>query len=385
MPPPHVGIDPERKGISMALTSSTLHGAGRLKRLVAAGVAAFAAAVLAVGVCAGTAQAASDTIVIDVTEESAQQVDKVITGKIDILDGNLHRSQKMELKNSTEHYLITTIRTRMTSPSKDAEWRIFFGASNVGYVDSNGNNWVYLCTKKYIAPGDSVEIEGWEKSYKQNQTFEAKIMYRTDFDKPVNVNIQTKKPTVKAVKLSATKASVKVTVPQAVNSTGKTRVDVYAGSKKVKSFETLKQPSDVTRSGETYAFTYSAKGAGTAKYSAKLTTVGKESDTIKSAAVKPGANVLKVKAKSVSGIGVRLTKLSYSGSKLVIEGKTVNKTGAAAPKMMNIIVYSKTNGCMIASVIKQVTFPKGTKSFKYTVKASKVIDLTDSNDLKLTY
>ena len=68
----------------MALTSSTLHGTGRLKRLVAAGMAAFAAAVLAVGVCAGTAQAASDPDVISVTEDAAQPVTETRSGNIDI-------------------------------------------------------------------------------------------------------------------------------------------------------------------------------------------------------------------------------------------------------------------------------------------------------------
>ncbi|MGN0078684.1 MAG: hypothetical protein ACI36V_07855, partial [Coriobacteriales bacterium] len=62
----------------MALTSSTLHGTGRMKRLVAAGMAAFAAAVLAVGVCAGTAQALSDPYIINVTQESSKSVTKTV-------------------------------------------------------------------------------------------------------------------------------------------------------------------------------------------------------------------------------------------------------------------------------------------------------------------
>ena len=199
------------------------------------------------------------------------------------------------------------------------------------------------------------------------------------------MNIQTEKPTVKATKLSASKASIKVTVPGAADVTGLTQIDVYAGSKKIKSFVSRKESSGVILNGDVYSFTYSAKGAGTAKYYVKLTTVGNKNDSIKSATVKPGANVLKVKPKAVSGIGVQVTKLSYSGSKLVIEGKRVNKMGAAIPYMVNIVVYSRANGGMVASVMKQVTFPKGTKSFKYVVKAKRIIDLTNPDDLSLTY
>ena len=367
----------------MALTSSTLHGTGRLKRLVAAGMAAFAAAVLAVGVCAGTAQAANDPDVISVTEDAAQPVTETRSGYFDIIDGAgsmPYRSQEMELKNNSNHYLRVTIEAKS---NKKASWHLYWGASNSNILTNEPNGWVVMCTNAYVAPGASMKLAGWGSGH--GQTFKATFEYYTDFKKPVNTTIQTKKPTVKATKLSASKASIKLTVPEAADVTGLTQIDVYAGSKKIKSFVSRKESSDVILNGDVYSFTYSAKGAGTAKYYVKLTTVGNKNDNIKSATVKPGANVLKVKPKAVSGIGVQVTKLSYSGSKLVIQGKLVNKMGAAIPYMVNIVVYSRANGGMVASVMKQVTFPKGTKSFKYVVKAKRIIDLTNPDDLSLTY
>lgn len=154
-------------------------------------------------------------------------------------------------------------------------------------------------------------------------------------------------PTVKATKLSARKARVSVTMPQAMRVKGAFKLKCYAGSKRIKTM--------TSTTASSYSFSYAKKGAGKLAYKVVVAWAEKESTAV-SASTKPAANVITWKrSTSAASYGFSTAeclpiKLSYNGKgKLVAKVRWVNTLLARASSKLTMKVSVKCQGKTIAT------------------------------------
>ena len=136
-----------------------------------------------------------------------------------------------------------------------------------------------------------------------------------------------KEPKIEVTKMSADQAGIQVDVNNGgAGVRGVSKIYVYKGSKKIKTF--------TSAATSKYTFTYKAKGAGSAKYKAKVEMIENKNDAKTSKAVSPKANTysLKVSTKlsdyEEDEIKFVTQSLSYSGNTIIVKGYTVNTMGA---------------------------------------------------------
>lgn len=297
--------------------------------------------------------------------------------KINMKEVNSCASRDLYVKNATKYKVNLTLWGVAQANYKNFTW-LWFGNSSKGngMVNSEGTKDVVIMNT-ILTPGEQVQVRAFKNGSTPSDvrlTLKVRYSYNSEVAK-----IQTAKPVVSATKLSGSKVEVCVTLPDnaksAVNKT--TKLDLYQGSKKVKSW---------TYSAQTPVRKYTAKGSAAVKasYHAVATTIGDKSDTIKGKSVKPKSNVLTVGKKPSLKKYEKYqttfapTKLSYKGKKLVIEGYTVNTNGVALPSIL--FVQVSVPGKQIANYTNyQYKYAKGLKKVKFTLKASGVINLRAGN------
>lgn len=292
--------------------------------------------------------------------------------KINVKEVGACASRDLYVKNATKYRVNLTLWGVAQTDYKSFKWT-WWGDSAAGYgmVNSEGTKDVVVMNT-ILKPNESVHLYAYKNGITpSNVRLALKVKYSYNSEVP---KTQTVKPRVSATKLASDKVEVCVTLPDgssAVNNT--TRLDLYQGSKKVKSWK---------YSAQTPVRKYTAKGSAATKasYYAVATSIADKSDSKKGDAVKPQANVLTVGKKPTLKsfddyeTGFVATKLYYKGSKLVIEGYTGNTCGVALPSML--FVQVSVPGKQIANYTNyQYKFAKGLKKVKFTVKASKVVNL----------
>ena len=154
---------------------------------------------------------------------------------------------------------------------------------------------------------------------------------------------------------------------------GVSKIYVYKGSKKIKTF--------TSAATSKYTFTYKAKGAGSAKYKAKVEMIENKNDAKTSKAVSPKANTysLKVSTKlsdyEEDEIKFVTQSLSYSGNTIIVKGYTVNTMGAdlAYP----FYTYASCPGKLIYQYRSPANkvIKKGIHKYTFKVKNVSVVDL----------
>lgn len=364
----------------------------RLGRLAVAAVAAFAAAVLAVGVFAAPAMAAitptydenTRTATVNATKDYTVNQSEVITWKsdVDYAAAEFTRSDKYVFTNNTK-YAVTLWATGQVTKGdyKNIKWNYKIPEHTKDwYFASSGTGVDKVFTVDTLMPGETAYFYAYDSTFGASASVTMNMWYKSKPNTLINLQ---EKPELKVTKLASNAAAVRVKLPQAqADVKGVTQVKVYAGTKVIKTFTSR---GGLTRDADGYyKFRYTKSGAGTAKYKAVATTIAKPSDTATSASVKPAANkaTLKVSKKlsDYSKATTVISSLSYSGGKLVVKGYTVNPYGMKLPNFArSIYIVHNYNNTQINDR-KMMAFPAGMKSFtlKYTTKA--VIDLNDRQD-----
>ena len=183
-----------------------------------------------------------------------------------------------------------------------------------------------------------------------------------------------KEPKIEVTKMSADQAGIQVDVNNGgAQVRGVSKIYVYKGSKKIKTF--------TSAATSKYTFTYKAKGAGSAKYKAKVEMIENKNDAKTSKAVSPKANTysLKVSTKlsdyEEDEIKFVTQSLSYSGNTIIVKGYTVNTMGAdlAYP----FYTYASCPGKLIYQYRSPANkvIKKGIHKYTFKVKNVSVVDL----------
>ena len=293
--------------------------------------------------------------------------------KIDVKEVNAYASRDLYVRNDTKYKIKLTLYGVAQTNYTSFSW-LWFGDATAGYgmVKSEGTKDVVVMNT-ILAPGKQFHIYAVDTNLKKPST--ARIALKASYQYYGEVEkLQTKKPEVSATKLASNKVEVCVKLPDgksAVN--GVSKLDLYQGSKKVKSWK---------YSAQTPVRRFSATGSNVAKAKFKVvsTTIGDSSDKITSDVVTAKANTTtvgkkpKLTAVDEYGTGFFPTKLSYKGSKLVVEGYTVSRMPAVIPSILYIQI--SVPGKQIAYYNNyNYKYAKGIKKVKFTLKASKVVNL----------
>lgn len=324
----------------------------------------------------------SKTIHITAATKTLQKVQ--YTGlKMDYLDGTQYRARQTRVINDTDYMVYMNCYVRASDNKTTVKWLIgdVNGGTTSGWdINGEGTNTVGLVTGTYLSPGDSMVFDAVNMSANHSMsdtTVDIQINYKYGGEVKL---IQTKKPIVTATKLASNKVEVNVKYSGSTDQgvSGVSRIDLYQGKTKVKSWKSNAQNPVRTWTGKT-------KAAVKAKYKVVSTTIENPKDTITSDVVKAQANVLtltskKPKLKNFEDYSAEFvpSKLSYNGKKLVIEGWTVNTFGMKYkyPLTVQVSIPSK----QISYYNNwQYNYAKGVKKVKLTVKASKVVNLRAGN------
>ena len=324
----------------------------------------------------------SKTIHITAATKTLQKVQ--YTGlKMDYLDGTQYRARQTRVINDTDYMVYMNCYVRASDDKTTVKWLI--GDVNDGTtsgwdINGEGTNTVGLVTGTYLSPGDSMFFDAVSMSANHSMsdtTVDIQINYKYGGEVKL---IQTKKPIVTATKLASNKVEVNVKYSGSTDQgiSGVSRIDLYQGKTKVKSWKSNAQNPVRTWTGKT-------KAAVKAKYKVVSTTIENPKDTITSDVVKAQANVLtltskKPKLKNFEDYSAEFvpSKLSYSGKKLVIEGWTVNTFGMKYKYPLTVQVSIPSKQISYYSNW-QYNYAKGVKKVKLTVKASKVVNLRAGN------
>lgn len=248
--------------------------------------------------------------------------------------------------------------------------------ATLGQVDEyRGTCWVYSFKIAGLAPGANYSVPF-------HSTF------KLDSGQSVtsgSINLQATTAAMTAPSVAVTKISVKqaratVTMPAAMRIKGIFKVELFAGSKRIKSWTSTDKA--------TYAYSYKKKGAAKLKYKAKVTTVQGSSGRT-SAAVKPKANQKTWKrSKAAVDYGYAVakclpTKVSYNKKgKLTAKVLWVNTLLSSAKSKLKAKVTVKCQGKTIAKQtftskqIKRMSTKSATITFK---KAKKGYDLRNGD------
>ena len=279
------------------------------------------------------------------------------------------------VKNSTDKVIRVGMWVAAESPVT-MSWYADFGPALTS--QTIGRSATAVITGQTAKPGEEVAIQYayMEAENKNVKTLpRLKVIARiTVTDEPVYKTVVKKEPKIEVTKMSADQAGIQVDVNNGgAGVRGVSKIYVYKGSKKIKTF--------TSAATSKYTFTYKAKGAGSAKYKAKVEMIENKNDAKTSKAVSPKANTysLKVSTKlsdyEEDEIKFVTQSLSYSGNTIIVKGYTVNTMGAdlAYP----FYAYASYPG----KLLYQYRYPankvvkKGIHKYTFKVKNVSVVDL----------
>ena len=301
---------------------------------------------------------------------------------MDYLDGTQYRARQCRIINDTKYMVYMNCYVRASDNKTAVQWLVgdINGGTTSGWsVNGEGTNTVGLVTGTYLSPGDSMIFDAVNMNADRAMTTtRVSLQFNYKYGGEVK-KYQTKKPVVTATKLGSRKVEVNVKFSDKTYQgvTGRTRIVLYQGKKKVKTWTSNAQVPVRVWTGKT-------KAAVKAKYKVVATTIGNSKDTITSKTVKAKANVLKLakkpKLKNYSKYSANFvaTKLYYKGKKLVVVGYTVNTFGVKQqyPLTAQISIPSK----QIAYYSNwQYKYSKGVKKVTLKLKAKKVVNLRAGN------
>lgn len=279
------------------------------------------------------------------------------------------------VKNSTDKVIRVGMWVAAESPVT-MSWYADFGPALTS--QTIGRSATAVITGQTAKPGEEVAIQ---YAYMEAENKNVKTLPRlqviariTVTDEPVYKTVVKKEPKIEVTKMSADQAGIQVDVNNGgAGVRGVSKIYVYKGSKKIKTF--------TSAATSKYTFTYKAKGAGSAKYKAKVEMIENKNDAKTSKAVSPKANTysLKVSTKlsdyEEDEIKFVTQSLSYSGNTIIVKGYTVNTMGAdlAYP----FYAYASYPG----KLLYQYRYPankvvkKGIHKYTFKVKNVSVVDL----------
>lgn len=292
--------------------------------------------------------------------------------------GYIYIGQKPDtfvVKNDTDKVIRVGMYVTTESPVT-LTWFADFGPALMSQTINRSESAVI--TGQTAKPGEEVSVQyGYIKEENKNvKTLpRLKVIARiTVTDEPVYKTVVKKEPKIEVTKMSADQAGIQVDVNNGgAEVRGVSKIYVYKGSKKIKTF--------TSAATSKYTFTYKAKGAGSAKYKAKVEMIENKNDAKTSKAVSPKANTysLKVSTKlsdyEEDEIKFVTQSLSYSGNTIIVKGYTVNTMGAdlAYP----FYAYASYPG----KLLYQYRYPankvvkKGIHKYTFKVKNVSVVDL----------
>lgn len=293
--------------------------------------------------------------------------------------GDIYVGQKPHtfiVKNKTDKVLQIGMYVATEKPITMC-WNAEFGPALIDQTITSTSQAVFTGT--LVKPGEQTYVE-YYLSKANDPALSSKprlkvIVYITVRDDiPVTKKIVTKAPKIEVTKISADKVGIQVDINNHEASVaGSSKIFIYKGSKKIK---TIKSDSK-----DLYTFTYKAKGAGSAKYKAKVVSNENKKDNKTSKEVSPKANKYTVKVnknlKSYEPDDVTFVteSISYSGSTLIVKGYSVNTMGfdlampfytsASYPSHLLYSYQSPQN-----KVIK-----KGIHKYSFKIKNAPIVDL----------
>lgn len=369
----------------MDMTQARTNGAWRLGALIAVFMLAMA---VALG-NASTALAAHTTkldeskgkpysITLHISDAGSNYTWYDTGGMLmDHRDGTQCRSRTVFIKNDTKYRVFMSCYGYASDKKTHVQWLIGIHGNTGIDVVGNGTKRTDLITGTYMSPGDEIQVDAVNMSTRDVTSTMVKVLVGYKYGGEIE-KLQTMKPIVSATKLASDKVEVCVRYPDSSKAdvSGASKIALYQGSKKVKSW---------TTNAQVPVRKYTAKGSKAAKVTYKVvsTTIGNASDTITSDAVKPQANSVviskkKPKLKDFEFCTFVPSKLSYSGKRLVVEGYTVNPEGYKMRFPMTVEV--SVPGKQIAYYQDwQHSWGKGVKKVKVSIAAKKVVNLRAGN------
>ena len=304
--------------------------------------------------------------------------DREITFGVSNTTGYIYVGKKPDtfvVKNSTDKVIRVGMWVAAESPVT-MSWYADFGPALTS--QTIGRSATAVITGQTAKPGEEVAIQYayMEAENKNVKTLpRLKVIARiTVTDEPVYKTVVKKEPKIEVTKMSADQAGIQVDVNNGgAEVRGVSKIYVYKGSKKIKTF--------TSAATSKYTFTYKAKGAGSAKYKAKVEMIENKNDAKTSKAVSPKANTysLKVSTKlsdyEEDEIKFVTQSLSYSGNTIIVKGYTVNTMGAdlAYP----FYTYASCPGKLIYQYRSPANkvIKKGIHKYTFKVKNVSVVDL----------
>lgn len=191
---------------------------------------------------------------------------------------------------------------------------------------------------------------------------------------PSDKTVVDKAPTIAVTKYSANKVNIVVTMNNRYSGRkGYSTLDIYKGSKKIKTL--------TSDGNKTMSYTYSAKGAASAKYKVKQTSTGNSKDTKTSKAASAKANTWKLSSYSArdislfNGAGIHVESASYSGSTLILKGFLYNTENSTVTE--EISVAPSCDGVKLGRFSKTMNIKPGITSYTIKIKKAKVADLVN--------
>ena len=304
--------------------------------------------------------------------------DREITFGVSNTTGYIYVGKKPDtfvVKNSTDKVIRVGMWVAAESPVT-MSWYADFGPALTS--QTIGRSATAVITGQTAKPGEEVAIQ---YAYMEAENKNVKTLPRlqviariTVTDDPVYETVINKTPKIDVTKMSADQVGIQVDVNNGgAGVRGVSKIYVYKGSKKIKTF--------TSAATSKYTFTYKAKGAGSAKYKAKVEMIENKNDAKTSKAVSPKANTysLKVSTKlsdyEEDEIKFVTQSLSYSGYTIIVKGYTVNTMGAdlaypfyTYPSCPGKLIYQYRSPAN--KVIK-----KGIHKYTFKVKNVSVVDL----------
>ena len=304
--------------------------------------------------------------------------DREITFGVSNTTGYIYVGKKPDtfvVKNSTDKVIRVGMWVAAESPVT-MSWYADFGPALTS--QTIGRSATAVITGQTAKPGEEVAIQ---YAYMEAENKNVKTLPRlqviariTVTDDPVYETVINKTPKIDVTKMSADQVGIQVDVNNGgAGVRGVSKIYVYKGSKKIKTF--------TSAATSKYTFTYKAKGAGSAKYKAKVEMIENKNDAKTSKAVSPKANTysLKVSTKlsdyEEDEIKFVTQSLSYSGNTIIVKGYTVNTMGAdlAYP----FYTYASCPGKLIYQYRSPANkvIKKGIHKYTFKVKNVSVVDL----------
>ncbi len=285
--------------------------------------------------------------------------------------GYIYIGQKPDtfvVKNDTDKVIRVGMYVTTESPVT-LTWFADFGPALMSQTINRSESAVI--TGQTAKPGEEVSVQyGYIKEENKNVKTLPRLKVRakiTVTDEPVYKTVVKKEPKIEVTKMSADQAGIQVDVNNGgAGVRGVSKIYVYKGSKKIKTF--------TSAATSKYTFTYKAKGAGSAKYKAKVEMIENKNDAKTSKAVSPKANTysLKVSTKlsdyEEDEIKFVTQSLSYSGNTIIVKGYTVNTIGAGSAKYKAKVEMIENKND--AKTSKAVSPKANTYSLKVSTKLS---------------